>query len=94
MCTTTMNTVAVHWIDGTWSSGGGQRSVETISPATGETVGRLPEGGKAECRAAIDTAKRPFERTGWPQNPRLRAAVLLSATAKIEDKEAQIGNFG
>ncbi len=93
MSTIAVNTIAEHWIDGIWSTGDGQSSVETISPATGESVGRVPEGGEAECRAAIDAAKRAFERTDWPQNPRLRAAVLLSAAAKIEDKKEPLADL-
>ncbi len=93
MSTMAMNAIAEHWIEGTWSSGDGQRSVETISPATGESVGRVPQGGEAECGAAIAAAKQAFERTDWAQNPRLRAAVLLSAAAKIEDKKEPLADL-
>lgn len=82
-----MNIIAEHWIEGAWGAGERQNTVETINPATGESVGRVAGGGEAECRAAIAAAKRAFERTDWPQSPRLRAGVLLSAAAKIEEKK-------
>ena len=86
MSTMDRNAIAEHWIEGTWGAGDQQHAVETVSPATGESVGRVPDGGETECRAAIAAAKRAFERTEWPQHPRLRAGVLLSAAAKIEEK--------
>ena len=93
MSTMAMHTMAQHWIDGAWSAGDGERAIETISPATGESVGRVPEGGEAECLAAIAAAKRAFERTEWPQNPRLRASVLWSAAAKIEEKKEPLADL-
>ena len=93
MSTMAMNAIAEHWIEGTWGAGDQQHAVETVSPATGESVGRVPDGGETECRAAIAAAKRAFERTDWPQHPRLRAGVLLSAAAKIEEKKAPLADL-
>src|SRR5690242_9717909 len=93
MSTIAMNTMAKHWIDGAWSAGDGQHTIETISPATGDCVGRVPDGGEAECLAAIAAAKRAFEQTEWPQNPRLRASVLWTAAAKIEGEKETLSDL-
>jgi betaine-aldehyde dehydrogenase len=88
-----MNTVAEHWIAGNWSGSTGHHTQETISPSTGELVGKVPEGGEAECRAAIDSAKRAFEENDWPQNPRLRAKVLLCSATRIEEKKGMLADL-
>jgi succinate-semialdehyde dehydrogenase/glutarate-semialdehyde dehydrogenase len=49
------------YIDGAWAGPESGRTIEVENPATGEVVGRIPDAGAAETRAAIAAAAR-----AWP----------------------------
>ena len=49
-----------HYIDGEWVAARGGKSFDVQNPATGETVGQVADGGRADAKAAIDAAARAF----------------------------------
>ncbi len=55
------------YIGGSWArpAKGGRQAV--INPATGETIGNAPVGGKAEAEAAISAAREAFDHGPWPR---------------------------
>lgn len=75
---------ARHLIDGHWQPSADGRTAASIDPATGETIGTLADGGRAEAQAAIAAARRAFDTTPWPQSPRVRQNVLLQWADRLE----------
>jgi acyl-CoA reductase-like NAD-dependent aldehyde dehydrogenase len=74
--------VAKHWIDGEWT--GSDIVSESINPATGEVLGRWADGGEAEARAAIATARRAFDTTGWSRDRNLRQRALSEMADRFD----------
>ena len=52
-----MSVEARHFIDGKHIAGGGNRTFENFNPATGASLGFVPEGGKDEVDAAVSAAR-------------------------------------
>ena len=52
-----MSVEARHFIDGAFTAGSGNRSFENFNPATGASLGMVPEGGKDEIDAAVRAAR-------------------------------------
>jgi betaine-aldehyde dehydrogenase len=74
--------LARHWIDGEWIET--QERVESINPATGETIGTYSEAGEAEAARAIAAALKAFKETDWRDNRRLRARALNEMADRFE----------
>ena len=62
------------WLDGRWV-GDNKQQVEVLDPATGEAVGRVPDLGRDEARAAVDAAQRAWP--GWRSRTAKERAGLL-----------------
>lgn len=72
------------YIDGRWVPGGGGME-DSVNPATGETVGRMAQGGAREATAAVDAAARAFPL--WAAEPApARAAILRRAAALLQER--------
>jgi succinate-semialdehyde dehydrogenase/glutarate-semialdehyde dehydrogenase len=62
-------------IDGKWVQADSGQTIDVINPATGDLVARVPNGGTAETRRAIDAAERAMR--GWRKTlPKERAQIL------------------
>ncbi|WP_205956200.1 aldehyde dehydrogenase family protein [Pseudoxanthomonas winnipegensis] len=72
---------AMHWIDG---KAVGTAFLPSQDPANGQVLGRYADGGAAEAQAAIDAARRAFDRGAWAASPRLRQRVLLDWAAALQ----------
>jgi len=83
-------TLAQHWIDGQWVASETGAQAESINPATGDVLGAFAAGGTAEAQAAIQSARRVFDRTDWAQRPRLRAAILLEMANRLESNKEEL----
>ena len=79
-----MSNVALHWIDGKWTTSADGTQAESFNPATGEVLGSFAAGGQVEAEAAIAAARYAFENTAWAHQPRRRAAVLLDFANRLE----------
>src|SRR6185312_6433111 len=63
------------YLDGAWTGADGKKTIAVINPATGETIGSVPDMGAAETRRAIEAAER-----AWPawrgKTAKERSAIL------------------
>jgi len=63
------------YLDGVWTGADAKKTIAVINPATGETIGSVPDMGAAETRRAIEAAER-----AWPawrgKTAKERAALL------------------
>jgi betaine-aldehyde dehydrogenase len=73
---------AHHWIGGEWVDS--EQRMESINPATGETIGTYTEAGAAEATRAIAAALKAFRETDWRENRHLRAKVLNDMADRFE----------
>jgi succinate-semialdehyde dehydrogenase / glutarate-semialdehyde dehydrogenase len=63
------------YIGGAWVDRGAQGTIEVDNPATGETIGTVPKLGRAETRAAIDSAAAAFP--AWRRRTAKERAVVM-----------------
>src|SRR4051794_27015226 len=63
-------------IDGKLVSAEGDRTFETINPATGEVLGTAADASVGDATRAIATARRAFDTTTWATDHALRARCL------------------
>ncbi|MHB8767310.1 MAG: NAD-dependent succinate-semialdehyde dehydrogenase [Deferrisomatales bacterium] len=75
------------YIDGHWTQARDGATFPSFDPATGEELGRVPDGGRHEAAAAIDAAHRAFP--AWAARTAYeRSAVLAQAhRLMVERKE-------
>jgi betaine-aldehyde dehydrogenase len=73
---------ALNWIGGEWVDS--KNRLDSINPATGETIGTYANGGEAEAMKAIGIAKQVFLDSDWRENRRLRAKVLNQMAERFE----------
>jgi succinate-semialdehyde dehydrogenase/glutarate-semialdehyde dehydrogenase len=63
------------YVGGAWISARSGRTVPVEDPATGEIIGRTPDCGVEETRAAIDAAEAALP--GWRATPAAERAIIL-----------------
>jgi betaine-aldehyde dehydrogenase len=80
--------MARNYIGGEWIAG--SRRAETINPSSGEVVGSYAVGSRADAEQARGAAREAFERGGWSNNPRRRAAALLSMADQLQSARKNI----
>lgn len=73
---------AHHWIGGDWIDT--QTRLDSINPATGETIGTYADAGEAEATLAIAVARQAFLGTEWRENRRLRARAINEMADRFE----------
>jgi betaine-aldehyde dehydrogenase len=83
--------VARHWIDGAWTDS--DIVSESINPATGEVLGRWADGGEAEARTAITTARRAFDTTEWSRDRNLRHRALSEMADRFDAHAEELGRL-
>src|SRR5882724_6756562 len=77
-----------HWINGEWV---GSATIEqSISPSTGEVLGRYAAGGRTEAAAAIAAARKVFDSGVWPHDPQLRCRALLEFADRLDERAERI----
>lgn len=65
------------YIDGTWSPVDSGRTIDVMAPSTGEPIGTIARGGKAEIDAAVAAARQAFEGP-WGRMPAVNRGRLLT----------------
>lgn len=68
-------------IEGVWVSAASGREFDVTDPATDECVGRVPDGGAEEARAAIEAAGRAFGQ--WSRKPAAERAAVLRCLSDL-----------
>jgi len=77
-------------IGGEWVEAADGERFDVTDPASGEVVGSVPNGGKADVRAAIDAASDALE--GWKAVPAIqRGRILRGAADLIRERKDEIG---
>jgi betaine-aldehyde dehydrogenase len=73
----TVRTFDQLFIGGTWRPSLGTSTLDVISPATEQVIGRVPEASEADIDVAVDAARVAFDRGPWSRmSPADRAAAL------------------
>jgi acyl-CoA reductase-like NAD-dependent aldehyde dehydrogenase len=67
------------FVDGEWCDAAGGATVEATSPATGESLGEVAEGGREDARRAIAAANAAFP--AWAARTGFERAALLHRVA-------------
>jgi len=87
--TFTLPTHREHFYGGAWRAPLEGGTLAVSSPATGENLGRVADGGAADADAAVDAAYRAFP--AWRQTPaQERAACLRRAAQVLRDHAAEL----
>src|SRR5438046_114679 len=63
------------YVDGEWLDADSKKSFPVTNPATGETLGSVPNMGKTETRRAIEAAERAWP--AWRAKTAKERAVIL-----------------
>jgi acyl-CoA reductase-like NAD-dependent aldehyde dehydrogenase len=72
-------------IDGAWVAAGSGETFTAESPATGEAIGDVPQGGREDARRAIAAANRAAD--GWSRTTAFERAALVHRIADaIEER--------
>ena len=71
------------YIGGDWVAPAGNDTIEVISPATEELVGRVPEGTRADIDAAVAAARKAFDEGPWPRMSPLERADAVEKFANL-----------
>ncbi|GAA3204991.1 aldehyde dehydrogenase family protein [Actinocorallia longicatena] len=66
------------------------RTLESVNPATGETVGAAADAGVEEARAAIVAARRAFDTTAWATDVELRVRCLDQLHKALEENKERL----
>ncbi|GLG00746.1 aldehyde dehydrogenase [Alicyclobacillus hesperidum subsp. aegles] len=74
----------LHFIDGTFCESQDGRTFDNFNPATGEKIGVVAEGGKAEIDQAVAAARRAFKTWGKTSAAE-RAAIMHRIADLIEE---------
>ncbi len=76
-------------VGGEWRAARSGETAETTSPATGEVIGTVPQGDRADAQAAIEAALGAFD--GWSRtNPFERAAKMHAVGDAIEARRDEL----
>ena len=70
------------FLGGEWRVPTGQESIEVISPATEEVVGRAPSASKDDAAEAVRCAREAFDSGPWP---RMSVKERIAAVAALAD---------
>jgi len=80
----TVTTYEHLFIGGDWVASEGSDTIEVVSPATEEVVGRVPDATNADIDKAVAAARQAFDHGPWPSTPAAeRAAVLAKVSEAI-----------
>lgn len=75
------------FIGGQWVDPATSDSIEVISPATEDIVGRVPAGAPADIDRAVAAARKAFDSGPWPSMPPdERADIMASVSAGIQTR--------
>lgn len=76
-----------NYIDGQWVAAQSGEWMDTLEPATGEAIGRVPRSGTDDVAAAVGAAKAAFEK--WRKVPAPRRGEILFDVARILEERKE-----
>jgi len=77
-----------HFIGGEWSPGSGDDRIDSVNPATGETLASVPQGTDTDVDQAVEAAREAFG--PWSKLPGHTRARYLYALARGIQKRARL----
>jgi len=85
------------YIDGKWVDPTGTETLDVVSPATQEVIGRVPVSTTADVDRAVAAARSAFDDGPWPTTPAAERADLLAAisaelTVRMDELATLISN--
>jgi succinate-semialdehyde dehydrogenase/glutarate-semialdehyde dehydrogenase len=72
------------FVSGQWRPGASGETFDATSPATGETIGTVPQGDRDDARAAIASARAAFD--GWARLTAFERAAKMHAIGDLIEK--------
>ncbi|MER6667236.1 aldehyde dehydrogenase [Amycolatopsis japonica] len=82
------------FIGGQWVTPASDRVIEVVSPATEQTVARVPEAVEADVDAAVAAAREAFDNGPWPRLPLdERIAVLRKLSTELAAHESDAAHL-
>ena len=75
-------------IDGAWQAAASGALLDVTDPCTGDVIAQAAAGDAADIDAAVDAARRAFERGPWPAMKPAQRARLLWRLAELIDQHA------
>ena len=82
-----MVVAAEMFVDGAWTSSLSGETFDADSPATGETIGAVPQGDRDDARLAIGAANRAAD--GWARTTAFERAVAMHRIADEVEKRRE-----
>lgn len=82
-----------NYIGGKWRKSVTDRVMQSVNPATGETVGYSQESGLEDIQQAIGAAKFAFQKTDWRSNSSRRSDALMQWSMKLKEKKEEIARL-
>ena len=80
------------YIDGAWTDGSSDATIERTSPSDGTLVGRYVRGTREDVDRAAAAARRAFDEGPWPSlGAPERAAILRTAADLLRERAPSIG---
>ncbi len=79
------------FIGGEWVAPATSKTIDVISPATEEVIGRVPEGREADIDRAVAAARDAFDRGPWPRmTPSERADAMARLLAGLQERAGEL----
>jgi len=78
-------------IEGVFQDAAGGETFDTLNPANGEVLARIPACGATDVEAAVASARRAFESGSWSGlHPSARKAILLKLADLIDENTTEL----
>lgn len=82
----------LNYIGGKWVPAKSGEWMESIEPATGKVIGRVPKSGPEDVAAAVEAAKQAFE--SWRLTPAPKRGEILFRVARLlEERKEKLARF-
>ncbi len=89
-----MQTYDSFFIGGKWVSPAGSDTLDVVSPATEEVVGRVPVSTTADIDRAVAAAREAFDDGPWPRMaPAERADIIAAVSAAITARTEEFASL-
>jgi aldehyde dehydrogenase (NAD+) len=80
-------------LDGELVTAEGERTYETVNPATEEVLGTTADATVTDARRAVDAAKRAFDTTEWSRDQAFRVQCLRQLHQALLDNRDQLSDI-
>lgn len=82
----------LNYIGGQWVPAKSGEWMESIEPATGKVIGRVPKSGPEDVAAAVEAAKQAFD--SWRLTPAPKRGEILFRVARLlEERKEKLARF-